>query len=128
MEIMCRVDDANIEGFSGGAKDRIQSVCQEYVEGIIAEAKRIEQSDRIGNAEVEVIASHVDEARKNYRRAPTRSISRIILDVFVEFFLLILGVLFDKNDLLNNTGFMIFYIIFLLVTVILLIIKYSKGA
>ena len=39
-------------------------VCIEYADGIIEEAKRIEQSDRSRNMQAEVIASHIDEAKK----------------------------------------------------------------
>lgn len=126
MEVRLQVDNSKVTGFSTGAIDAITKCCQEYMDGIIEEAKRIEQSDRVGGTQ-EVIASHVDEAKKNYRRTPTKTTSYIIINVIVEVLLLVIGAMFDTGSLTQNNIYLIIYVSLLALTVVLLVLKYSKG-
>lgn len=127
MEVRLQVDNNKVAGFSAGSINAITKCCQEYMEGIIEEAKRIEQSDRIGGTPVEVIASHVDEAKKNYRRNPAKKTAYIIINVIVDVLFLVIGAMFDKELLTKNNAYLIFYIIIIAITVVLLVLKYSKG-
>lgn len=126
MDVMFVVDDNRVNGFTPSAKNELIEICKEYVEGIIEEAKRIEQNDRSGNTQAEVIASHVIEAKKNYRRTPPRKTKHIVIDVMVDILALILGALFNKESLTSSNAYLIVYIILIFVTVVLLIVKYSR--
>lgn len=127
MEIKLVVDDSKVMGFSPESRTSLRKACQEYMEGIIEEAKRIESNDRIGGKRVEVIASHVDEAKKNYRRTPAKKIPYIIINVLVDIFLLVIGAMFDKKQLIESNIYLIIYIVIIAISVVLLILKYSKG-
>lgn len=121
------VSDSEINGFSNEAINSLKRACTDYTNGIVTEAKRIEQIDRVGSSsQVEVIASHVDEARKNFRRKAPTKIWKTIISILVDIFCLIVGILFDKEKLLNNNGYLIFYVIVIILTIIFLVIKYVK--
>lgn len=128
MNITFVVDDNKVDAFTSGARDALVSVCKEYADGIIEEARRIEQSDRSGKMQAEVIASHIDEAKKNYRRTPSRKIKHIVIDVLVDILALMLGAMFNKDTLISSNTYLIIYILLIFVTVVLLIIKYSRRA
>lgn len=128
MNIAFVLDENKVEVFSPGARDALVGVCIEYADGIIEEAKRIEQSDRSRNMQAEVIASHIDEAKKNYRRTPSRKITHIVIDVLVDILALMLGVMFNKNALISSNMYLLIYIILIFITLVLLIIKYSRRA
>lgn len=127
MRLVITIDDSEIASFSPDAKEALKIVCKNYALAVVKEAKIIEQSDRVGNSKEEVIASHVDEAKKKYRRPPTRKKWQIIIDVIVEILLLIIGIMFDKEQLWNNNIYFAAYIILIVTSIILLIIKYAKG-
>lgn len=128
MRVTFEINDSKMDGFSFEAKNSLKKACKEYAAGIIDEARKIEQIDRMGSSQVEVIASHIDEARKIYRRAPSRSKAYIVIDVLVEVLLLIIGIMFDKEKLWNSDWYLIVFIGLIIILVVLLIMKYSKGA
>lgn len=127
MDITVQIDDSQISSFSTEAKSALTQVCKDYASAIIDEAKRIEQTDRVGSGQAEVIASHIDEARKNYRRPLSVPRWKIVVDIVVELLILFVGGLFDKTELLNNNLFLGFYIVLVITTVAFLVVKYARG-
>lgn len=128
MIISFEIDESEVNGFSVEAHNSLIRVCKDYANGIVAEAKRIESNDRSGgNDQIEVIASHIDEAKKNYRKISPKSKGKIIISVIVDVLMLIVGATFDKDSLLNNNAYLIIYIILIAITIVFLVIKYARG-
>ncbi len=126
MDITFAVEDPLLEGFSEEAKKSLTTVCSEYAVDIIREAKRIEQNDRVTGSKVEVIASHIREAKRIYRKAPRRNTGIIVAYVILDILLIALGIMFDKTKLLNSTWYLLIYIAIAIITIVLEIVKYSK--
>ena len=115
-----------LEDFSDGAKAELNRACEEYRINIIDETRKIEQRDRGRDDEVEIIAVHVREAKRNYRKTSPKKASRIIINVILDLLILIVGIIFDKEKMLNNDIYLIGFIVLLLTTIVLTVIKYSK--
>lgn len=127
MDISVHIDDSRVTSFSPEAQNSLKQACADYASTIIDEAKRIEQNDRISATQAEVIASHIDEAKKNYRRPVSAPKWKIAVDIAVELLLLFVGGLFDRELLLKDNLFLIFYVVLIIVTVVLLVLKYAHS-
>lgn len=114
------------EGFSEKAILEIEKACDEYRNDIINESKRLEKEDRGPNSEPEIIAKHIITAKDNYRKSQKKSLGVKIVNIMLDLFMLILGGFFDKEQLLKNDIYLGFYMLLLLITIILVVVKYSK--
>lgn len=127
MNLIVAIDDSKVVNFTPGAKETLQNTCNDYANAIVDETKNIEKAERATNASTEVISSHIKEAEKKYRKPSPKSKKSIIIQALVDILIFLCGILFDKDKLINSNGFLIFYIVLVVATIVFLVFKYSMG-
>lgn len=125
MDIVITIDDSKVEHFSEGAKKSLEKSCQKYANAIIAGAQSNQKADPSDDGD-EINVTHVQDASRNYKRShpPKKSDTAII--ILVDVLLAAIGILFDQERLIADTAYLIFYIVLVVATIVLLVIKYGR--
>lgn len=120
MKIEIDISDEKLQNLSPTAKTEIGKVCKAYVEEVLDEASRIEESRRTTTANPEVTAAIINDAvvfAKNYgirKKKPKRLIFMQILAFVASTFT---GGLFD-TDKFKETWFVIIFLVVFLVAIV----------
>jgi hypothetical protein len=120
MKIEIDISDDKLQNLSPTAKTEISKVSKSYIEDVLDEASRIEESRRTSSANAEVTAAIINDAvvfAKNYgirKKKPKRQIFMQILAFVAS---TIAGGLFD-TDKFKDIGYVILFLIVFLVAVV----------
>ncbi len=121
------INDNKVSRFTKDAKEKLKDVIQDYALIIVKESEIIEKSDRNGSAKEKIIASYVEEAKRNYRRKPPLRVWYIVMNIVLDILVLVMGGFFNTEELTSNSKYLTQYIVVLIIVVALMVVKYSKG-
>ena len=120
MKIEIEISDDKLQNLSPTAKNEIGKVSKSYIEEVLDEASRIEESRRTTNGNPEITAAIINDAvvfAKNYgirKKKPKKQIFMQILAFVASTFT---GGLFD-TDKFKDTGYVILFLLIFLVAVV----------
>lgn len=120
MKIEIEISDDKLQNLSPTAKTEISKVSKSYIEDVLDEASRIEESRRTNNGNPEITASIINDAvffAKNYgirKKKPKKQIFMQILAFVASTFT---GGLFD-TDKFKDTIYVILFLLIFLVAVV----------
>jgi hypothetical protein len=120
MKIEINISDDKLQNLSTTAKTEISKVSKSYIEDVLDEASRIEESRRTTNGNPEITAAIINDAvvfAKNYgirKKKPKKQIFMQILAFVASTFT---GGLFD-TDKFKDTGYVLLFLVIFLVAVV----------
>lgn len=115
MKIEIEISDDKLQNLSQSANEELEKATKCYVEDILDEAGRIEESRRITNSTPEITAAIIDDAvafAKYYgiRKKKNKKKPLIVSTAF--FSTLLTGLIFNRDDFENGWYILLFLIIF----------------
>lgn len=120
MKVEIEISDDKLQNLSVTAKSEVEKVGKYYIEEVLDEASRIEESRRTSNSNPEVTAAIIADAvvfAKNYgirKKKPKRQIFMQILAFVSSTFT---GGLFN-TDKFKETGYVIIFLVVFLIAVV----------
>ena len=128
MVLQVEINDEQLENMSEKAKEELVYQLSTYAESIIKEANLIEEGNREGGANQEIISSLVVQAVRKYKNMSPRKkeIGLVVLKTISAFSLLITGFLFDINGYQDNIVNLILFIVVLIVACVSTVLQYIK--
>lgn len=132
MEVKIDIPDAKLEGFTDGAKNRIQKLSEKYAVEIVDEAGRLEFSARQSDASRDITESQVINAEKNCRTIiKPRKTAKLLFRIISDFSILIFGLMFSFDRFMNenkepNIVYIILIFIVAIVGVTTTVLKYTS--
>lgn len=121
MPININIDDPDLAGFNDQAKNELKSSIETFAEDLIAEANRIESTVNSTAQGPEITSSIVRDAKVLIRHKisrPQKNIWLIILKIAASVISLLAGLMYQKDEL-QNTGYLVFYIIVIAIAILL---------
>lgn len=130
MVLQVEINDEQLENMSEKAKEELVYQLSTYAESIIKEANLIEEGNREGGANQEIISSMVVQAVRKYKNKSPRKkeIGLVVLKTISAFSLLITGFLFDINGYQDNIVNLILFIVVLIVACVSTVLQYIKSS
>lgn len=120
MKIEVDISDDKLQNLSPTAKTQISKVSKAYIEDVLDEASRIEESRRTSNANAEVTAAIINDAvvfARNYGIRKKKPRRLVVMQIVASAMSLIAGGLFD-TDKFKNVYYVILFLIIFLVAVV----------
>lgn len=105
------VEDSDLSGFSDTAKQRLKKAAEEYVDGLIQEANRIEAARNTTNGPPEVTSGMVNDAvivQRSGLGSPKHSLSLKLLRLASALLTLLVGIMYDAEKLQDQTYLVLF--------------------
>ena len=132
MQIQFDVSDNKLTNFSQAAKNQLTEQAKLHILEIIREANTTEKLIREDGAAHEITENIVVLAIRRNKTVHKKNVGIIILKILSEIFLFISGLLFVPEYFINsnktlNMPYLIFFIIFLAVSLILTITMHFKS-
>ena len=120
MKIEIEISDDKLQNLSPTAKTEISKVSKSYIEDVLDEASRIEESRRTTNGNPEVTASIINDAvvfAKNYGIRKKKPKKKIFMQILAFVASTLTGGLFD-TDKFKDTAYVIIFLLIFLVAVV----------
>jgi hypothetical protein len=120
MKIEIDISDDKLQNLSATAKNEVNKIGKQYLEGVLDEASRIEESRRTSNSNPEITAPIINDAvvfAKNFgikKKKPKRQIFIKIIAFIASIFT---GGLFD-TDKFKDTFYVILFLIVFLIAIV----------
>jgi len=120
MKIDIDISDDKLQNLSLTAKTEMEKVSKHYIEEVLDEASRIEESRRTSNSNPEITAAIINDAvviARNYgirKRKPKRQIIMQILAFVASIFT---GGLFDTEKF-KDSGYVILFLVIFLIAIV----------
>ena len=122
MPIDINIPDKDIQGFNQQAKDELKKCIQSFSNDIIAESNRIETSINTTSKGPEITSSIVADAQVLIRHKiskPKKNYLLVLLKVLASVASLAVGLMYQK-DALQKSGYMVLFIVVIVIAIILI--------
>lgn len=120
MKLEIEISDGKLQNLSPTAKTEISKVSKAYIEEVLDEASRIEESRRTSTSDAEVTAAIINDAvvfAKSYGIRKRKPKKQIFMQVLAFVSSTLAGGLFD-TDKFKDTGYVVLFLIIFLVAVV----------
>ncbi|MFL9834295.1 hypothetical protein [Chryseobacterium terrae] len=128
MPIDINIPDSNLLGFNNNAKDELKRNVESFSTDLIAEANRLESAhNRTANGP-EITSSIISDAHLILRhgiRKPKKNKWNTFFKISASVFSLLAGIMYQKDEL-QNTGYLVFYILIIAIAIILTTLSILK--
>lgn len=121
MPINIEISDNDLAGFNDQAKQELKVSVETFSDDLIAEANRIESSINSTSQGPEITSSIVRDAKVLIRHKiskPKKNIWSIILKIAASVLSLVAGIMYQKEKL-QDTTYLVFYIIIIAIAILL---------
>lgn len=128
MPIDIKIPDKDLEGFNTQAKEELTKSINEFTKDLISESNRIEASVNSTAKGPEITSSIVADAQVLIRHKiskPKKSFWKVVLKIGASVASLLAGVMYQK-DKLQESGYLVLYIIVIAVAILLTTITVIK--
>ncbi len=128
MPINININDADLAGFNDQAKQELKTSIETFSDDLIAEANRIESSVNSTSQGPEITSSIVRDAKVIIRHKiskPKRNRCSILLKIGASVLSLVAGIMYQKEKL-QDTTYLVFYIIIIALAILLTTITVIK--
>ncbi len=120
--------EKDLKGFNEKAKEKLIEASKEFISDLIEESNRIESARNSTSNDPEVTSSMVNDAKVLIRRGiykPKINIGVKLLRVAAAVFPLLVGILYDSTRL-QNSGYMLLFIIVITTAILIVTISIIK--
>jgi len=120
MKLEIEISDNKLQNLSPTAKAEIGKVSKAYIEDVLDEASRIEESRRTSAGSAEITAAIIDDAvvfAKNYGIRKRKPKKQTFMQVLAFIASTLTGGLFD-TDKFKETGYVVLFLVIFLVAVV----------
>ncbi len=121
MSLNISIQDSDLAGFNDQAQTELKSSIENFSNDLIAEANRIESTVNTTSQGPEITSSIVRDAKVLIRHKiskPKKSNSAILMKIGASVLSLVAGIMYQKEKL-QDTGYLIFYIIIIALAILL---------
>lgn len=121
MPINIDISDSDLAGFNDQAKQELKASVETFSDDLIAEANRIESSVNSTSQGPEITSSIVRDAKVLIRHKiskPKKNIWSILLKIGASVLSLVAGIMYQKEKL-QDTTYLVFYIIIIAIAILL---------
>lgn len=128
MPINIDINDSDLAGFNDQAKQELKTSIETFSDDLIAEANRIESSVNSTSQGPEITSSIVRDAKVLIRHKiskPKRNTLSILLKIGASVLSLVAGIMYQKEKL-QDTTYLVFYIIVIALAILLTTISVIK--
>lgn len=128
MPINIDINDSDLAGFNEQAKQELKTSIETFSDDLIAEANRIESSVNSTSQGPEITSSIVRDAKVLIRHKiskPKRNAMSILLKIGASVLSLVAGIMYQKEKL-QDTTYLVFYIIVIALAILLTTISVIK--
>lgn len=128
MPINININDTDLAGFNDQAKQELKSSIETFSDDLIAEANRIESSVNSTSQGPEITSSNVRDAKVLIRHKiskPKRNPWSILLKIGASVLSLVAGIMYQKEKL-QDTTYLVFYIIVIALAILLTTVTVIK--
>jgi hypothetical protein len=120
MKVEIEISGDKLQNLSATAKAEVEKVGKNYIEEVLDEASRIEESRRTSNSNPEVTAAIINDAvvfAKNYGIRKKKPKRQIIMQILAFVSSTFTGGLFDTGKF-KETGYVIIFLVVFLIAVV----------
>lgn len=121
MPINIDITDSDLAGFNDQAKQELKVSVETFSDDLIAEANRIESSINSTSQGPEITSSIVRDAKVLIRHKisrPKKNVWSILLKIGASVLSLVAGIMYQKEKL-QDTTYLVFYIIIIAIAILL---------
>ena len=123
-----QIAENDLKGFNQNAKGMLKQATNEFIGNLIEESNRVEASRNTISDQAEITSSMVNDAKILIRQGlvkPKTKLGIKILRISAAVLSISTGLLYDTEKL-QNTGYMVFFILFITVTILAVTISTIK--
>jgi len=128
MPINININDADLAGFNDQAKQELKTSIETFSDDLISEANRIESSVNSTSQGPEITSSIVRDAKVLIRHKiskPKRNAWSVVMKIGASVLSLVAGIMYQKEKL-QDTTYLVFYIIVIALAILLTTITVLK--
>ncbi len=121
MSVEIRIPDDDLTGFSEQARELLKEATAEYATNLVEESNRIEAGRNSTSGPPEITRGMVDDARVLLRRGlgmPRKGWGSKVLRILAAVSSLAVGVSYNKSELQNSGGYLLFFILLVAVAIL----------